>query len=143
MSVYNIVSGKQTTPSVTSHSQIPYQNYEYLKSNTWTKSKTGGKTVDMPRGQFFESNSAGMKRMIAKVQERKAMTERQIRFNNKDSSLVHGGGGSSMPVPYGKKPTMDYYKLKEGLQDVTPKLSQTDIGLILLGIIALMVFLKS
>jgi len=142
MSVYNVVSGKKSVSSITSHSQIPYQNYEFLKSNPWTNSRTGGKTVDNSRGQIFESNSINLKKAIDKVQERKYMTERQIRFNNKDSNLMYGGGGSSNPIPYGKKPTMDYYKLKQGLQDTTPKLSQTDWQLILLGTIAIILFLK-
>lgn len=143
MSIYNVVSGKQTGSSVTSHTQIPYQNFEYLKSNTWTKSKTGGKTVDMSRGVFFESNSKHMKAKIDAVQARKAQYQRQITFNSKGSSLVHGGGGTSQPVPHGKPPIMDYYRLKQGLMDTTPKLSDTDKALMLLGVIAVILFLKS
>ena len=140
-SVYNVISGNRS--GITDNLQNPYEHFHFLKSNTWAQeSRTGGNTVDFNRGVFYESNSNGMRNAVKKSQVRKDQTVRQIRFNNVESMVTGGGSGSSMPVNYGKKTTMDYHKLKEGLQDYSPKMTQTDIQLILLGAIALLLFLK-
>lgn len=119
-----------------------YTPFHFLKSNTWSTTRTGGNTVDMKPGVIFESNSQKMRNAIKNVQTKRDQTERQIRFNNIESMVTGGGSGSSQPYAYGKKTTLDYFKLKEGLQDLTPKLSSTDMQILLLGAIALLLFLK-
>lgn len=136
---YNVMSKNQK--GITSQVQN-YTPFHFLKSNTWATTRSGGNTVDMKPGVFFESDSQRMRNAIKKVQVKKDQTERQIRFNNIESMVVGGGSGSSMPYAHGKKTTLDYFKLKEGLQDLTPKLSSTDIQILLLGGIALLLFLK-
>lgn len=146
MSIQNVISGKKSADSITSQTQIPYQNFEFLKSNTWATRGVGSpKTVDMGKygGQLFESNSNTMRDRIKKSQVRKQMTERQIRYNNQDSFISHGGGGGSMHQKHGKRHTQDYQKLKEGFQDMTPTLTDTDKQLLLIGLIALVLFLRS
>lgn len=137
--VYNTISGN--TSGITSTVQN-YTPFHFLKSNTWATSRTGGNTVDFKPGVLFESDSQKMRTAIKNVQIKKDQTVRQIRFNNIESMVTGGGSGSSQPVNYGKKPTLDYFKLKEGLHDLTPKMSTTDIQILLLGAIALILFLK-
>ncbi len=140
--IYNVVAGKNPK-GLTSNLQGFYGNFHFLKSNTWANTRTGGpNTVDFKKGVFFESNSQNMRNAIKNSQIRKDQTERQIRFNNVESMVTGGGSGSSNPVAHGKKHTQDYYKLKEGLQSQVNALTSTDIQIIMLGVIALILFLK-